>query len=107
MKIDHSILYKTQKQKNYYENLSDLYSILNTTEQLEKAYIRDSISSSKYLFKSNNGYELHCSKLIAHFKTALNLVEFDHDKVKNFVEEFDVYIFFYNFFIAELPFSLK
>lgn len=44
-----------------YENFSELFAIIKATEKLEKAYVRDIMSSADY--------EIECQKLIAHFKT--------------------------------------
>lgn len=32
-----------------YDNMADLYSIIRTTEALEKAYVRDFISAEEYV----------------------------------------------------------
>jgi ESCRT-I complex subunit VPS28 len=42
-------LYNNTKEREMYENMADLYSIIKTVEHLEKAYIRDSISAAEYL----------------------------------------------------------
>jgi ESCRT-I complex subunit VPS28 len=41
-------LFTNNRGREKYENLADLYSILVATEHLERAYIRDSISSQEY-----------------------------------------------------------
>jgi len=58
-------LYNNTKEREMYENMADLYSIIKTVEHLERAFIRDSISSADY--------NPACSKLIAQFKTAKSL----------------------------------
>lgn len=47
-------LYNNTKEREMYENMADLYSIIKTVEHLEKAYIRDSISATEYVHKSIN-----------------------------------------------------
>lgn len=51
----------SRTEKQLYENLADLYSIIIATEHMEKAYVRDSIS--------NDQYTSACKKLIAQYKT--------------------------------------
>lgn len=45
--MDTSYLFKIPKDREYYENLADLYSIFMAMENLEKAYIRDIISADE------------------------------------------------------------
>ena len=59
-------LHATSSERDYYENLADVYSIINCLEHLEKAYIRDIIQPSEYTPA--------CLKLIAQYKTSLNLI---------------------------------
>ncbi|CAH8360631.1 unnamed protein product [Eruca vesicaria subsp. sativa] len=54
-------LWNDKREREMYENFSELYAIIKATEKLEKAYIRDLISPSDY--------ETECQKLIVHFKT--------------------------------------
>ncbi|XP_047338903.1 vacuolar protein sorting-associated protein 28 homolog 2-like [Impatiens glandulifera] len=54
-------LWNDKRERDMYENFADLFSIMKATEKLEKAYVRDVISSSEY--------EIECQKLIAQFKT--------------------------------------
>jgi len=59
-------LAQNNKEREMYDNLADLYSIIKTVEYLEKAYVRDSCTAREYTPA--------CTKLIAQFNTALNLV---------------------------------
>eukprot|EP00268_Persea_americana_P018152 TRINITY_DN1897_c0_g2_i1.p1 TRINITY_DN1897_c0_g2~~TRINITY_DN1897_c0_g2_i1.p1 ORF type:complete len:167 (+),score=23.62 TRINITY_DN1897_c0_g2_i1:433-933(+) len=54
-------LWNDKREREMYDNFADLYAIIKATEKLEKAYVRDIISSSDY--------EPECLKLIAQFKT--------------------------------------
>ena len=45
--MDTSYIFKTPKEREYYENLADLYSIFMAMENLEKAYIRDILSADE------------------------------------------------------------
>jgi len=52
---------KSAKERQWYEQLGDLYSLIVTTEHLETAYVRDAISEQAYTSA--------CLKLIAQYKT--------------------------------------
>jgi hypothetical protein len=54
------------QERAYYDNLSDLYSIVVTMEHLEKAYVRESIEGDEYTKA--------CSQLLAQFKTCKEAV---------------------------------
>ncbi len=59
-------LYKTSSEREKWETLADLYAIFVTVEHLEKAYIRDAVKPSDYTDA--------CTRLIAQFKTGMELV---------------------------------
>jgi len=63
-----------------YDNMADLYSIIKTTEALEKAYVRDAITADEY--KQN------CTKLIAQFKAAQNLTKDTVPDIKKFMQQY-------------------
>lgn len=69
-------LWNDKRERDMYENFAELYAIIKTTEKLEKAYVRDLVSSADY--------EAECLKLIAQFK---NLSTFLRDVVPS-VEAF-------------------
>ncbi|XP_072957037.1 vacuolar protein sorting-associated protein 28 homolog 1-like [Typha angustifolia] len=54
-------LWHDKREHEMLDSLADLYAIIKTTEKLEKAYVRDLVSSSEY--------ETECLKLITQFKT--------------------------------------
>ncbi|KAJ3118388.1 Vacuolar protein-sorting-associated protein 28 [Physocladia obscura] len=56
----------TQREAENLDATADLFSILVATEALEKAYIRDAVSAADYT--------THCTRLIAQFKTARDLL---------------------------------
>eukprot|EP01113_Clastostelium_recurvatum_P017349 TRINITY_DN2032_c0_g1_i1.p1 TRINITY_DN2032_c0_g1~~TRINITY_DN2032_c0_g1_i1.p1 ORF type:complete len:265 (+),score=77.74 TRINITY_DN2032_c0_g1_i1:55-795(+) len=60
-------LYNTNKERELYDNLADVYSIIKTMEHLEKAYMRDHVMAQEYAPA--------CAKLIAQFKTAQSLIK--------------------------------
>jgi hypothetical protein len=43
-------LCSNNKEREMYDNLAELYSIIKTTEHLERAYIRDSISAKESVY---------------------------------------------------------
>ncbi|THU53936.1 hypothetical protein C4D60_Mb10t19650 [Musa balbisiana] len=54
-------LWRDKREREMYDNFADLYAIVKTTDKLEKAYVRDLVSSAEY--------EAECLKLIAQFRT--------------------------------------
>lgn len=73
-------LFENIKDRERFENMADLYSIITTTEHLEKAYVRDSVSSEPYT--------KHCNKLIAQFKTLNPIVKDYVPNIENFIVDF-------------------
>ncbi|KAI9207436.1 VPS28 protein-domain-containing protein [Polychytrium aggregatum] len=57
-------LFNSNPEREAYESMADLFSIIVATEQLEKAYLRDTVSTQEYTPA--------CLKLISQFKTAIN-----------------------------------
>eukprot|EP01103_Thecamoeba_quadrilineata_P017422 TRINITY_DN6178_c0_g1_i1.p1 TRINITY_DN6178_c0_g1~~TRINITY_DN6178_c0_g1_i1.p1 ORF type:complete len:221 (+),score=36.06 TRINITY_DN6178_c0_g1_i1:40-663(+) len=72
-------LFNNAKERDMYDNMADLYSILVTIEHLEKAYVRDSCSPREY--------SVACSKLIAQYRTVQKLVNIDIDA---FIKEYRI-----------------
>ncbi|KAI9347391.1 vacuolar protein sorting-associated [Obelidium mucronatum] len=60
----------SQREAESLDSSADLFSILLTTEALEKAYIRDAVSAAEL----SGSYTTHCTRLIAQFKTARDLL---------------------------------
>ncbi|KAJ8478484.1 hypothetical protein OPV22_022211 [Ensete ventricosum] len=54
-------LWQDKREREMYDNFADLYAIVKTTDKLEKAYVRDLVSSAEY--------EAECLKLIAQYRT--------------------------------------
>ncbi|CAG8505432.1 43_t:CDS:2 [Dentiscutata heterogama] len=73
-------LYTNNKDREKYENLADVYAIIVTMEHLEKAYVRDSVTAAEYTPS--------CAKLIAQYKTAMNLVCDLIPDVEQFMKEY-------------------
>ncbi|KAF2074639.1 hypothetical protein CYY_004034 [Polysphondylium violaceum] len=69
-------------EREMYDNLAELYSIIKVTEHLEKAYIRDDVVPKDYTTA--------CSKLIAQFKSSQNLVKDHAPNISQFMKDYDL-----------------
>ncbi|KAH7545925.1 hypothetical protein FEM48_Zijuj01G0145900 [Ziziphus jujuba var. spinosa] len=73
-------LWNDKREREMYDNFAELYAIIKATEKLEKAYIRDIISSSEY--------EAECLKLIAHFKTLASTLKDTIPSIERFADTY-------------------
>lgn len=73
-------LWSDKREREMYDNFADLFAIIKTTEKLEKAYVRDVISSSDY--------EPACTKLIAQFKTLRTSLKDSVPDVERFMDTY-------------------
>lgn len=74
-------LYRTAREREHYDNMADLFSVINTLNCLEKAYIRDSITAKEYTAA--------CSKLLVQFNVAFNQVKSDEfPTIESFMNKF-------------------
>lgn len=73
-------LWNDKREREMYDNFADLYAIIKATEKLEKAYVRDIISSSDY--------EPECLKLIAQFKTLASSLRNTVPSLEQFAETY-------------------
>lgn len=62
-------LYRTAKEREKYDNMADLFAVINTLQSLEKAYIKDAITPKQYTAA--------CSKLLVQYKVAFRQVQND------------------------------
>ncbi|KAJ1524689.1 Vacuolar protein-sorting-associated protein 28 [Nowakowskiella sp. JEL0078] len=69
-------------EREKYENMADLYSIIVATDYLEKAYVRDLISAQEYTPA--------CNKLIGQYKAALNLLRDSVPDVHRFMRDYSL-----------------
>ncbi|KAI9560539.1 hypothetical protein GHT06_011479 [Daphnia sinensis] len=60
-------LYKNAREREKYDNMADLYAVINTIQCLEKAYIKDSVTAKEYTAA--------CSKLLVQYKAAFKQVQ--------------------------------
>ncbi|KAM7342012.1 vacuolar protein sorting 28 [Cochliomyia hominivorax] len=74
-------LFRNAREREKYDNMADLYAIINTLQQLEKAYIRDCITPQEYTAA--------CSKYLVQYKVAFKQVQCDeYPTVDTFVKKF-------------------
>ncbi|KAI9582394.1 vacuolar protein sorting-associated protein 28 homolog [Glossina fuscipes] len=74
-------LFRNAREREKYDNMADLYAIINTLQQLEKAYIRDCITPQEYTAA--------CSKYLVQYKVAFKQVQGDdYPTVDTFVKKF-------------------
>lgn len=74
-------LFRHAREREKYDNMADLYAIINTLQNLEKAYIWDCITSQEYTAA--------CSKFLVQFKVAFKQVQNDDfPTVDSFVKKF-------------------
>jgi len=60
-------LYRTAREREKYDNLADLYAVINSLQCLEKAYIKDSVTAKEYTAA--------CSKLLVQYRAAFKQVQ--------------------------------
>jgi len=68
------------KERQLYDNLADLFSIIITTEHLETAYVRDCVKADEY--------SKECSRLIAQYKTLRDAVQEVVPNIEGFMGEY-------------------
>jgi len=70
-------LFRTAREREKYDNLAELYALINTLQCLEKAYIKDAVTPKEYTAA--------CSKLLVQIKAAFKQAQDDEYKS---IEEF-------------------
>uniref|UniRef100_A0A6M2CLG9 Vacuolar protein sorting-associated protein 28 homolog n=1 Tax=Rhipicephalus microplus TaxID=6941 RepID=A0A6M2CLG9_RHIMP len=60
-------LQRTSREREKYDNMADLYAVINTLQCLEKAYIKDCVTPKEYTAA--------CSKLLVQYKAAFKQVQ--------------------------------
>lgn len=74
-------LYRTAREREKYDNMADLYALINTLQNLEKAYIWDCITPQEYTAA--------CSKYLVQYKVAFKQVQTDEcPTIDAFVKKF-------------------
>jgi len=62
-------LYRTSREREKYDNLADLYGVIQSIQCLEKSYIKDCVTPKEYTAA--------CSKLLVQYKAAFKQVQGD------------------------------
>jgi ESCRT-I complex subunit VPS28 len=74
-------LFRHAREREKYDNMADLFALVSTLQNLEKAYIRDCVTPQEYTAA--------CSKLLVQYKVAFKLVEGDEfPSIDAFVKKF-------------------
>lgn len=73
-------LYTSAREREHYDNLAEVYSIVKTLQALEKAYIKDSITAKEYTGA--------CSRLLAQYKAAFKQVQASYRTLEDFVKDY-------------------
>lgn len=73
-------LYKNARERENYDNMADLYAVINTLQSLEKAYVKDAIHPKEYTGA--------CSKLLVQYKAAFRQVAKDFPDVEAFMKKY-------------------
>lgn len=73
-------LYRNAREREKYDNMADLYAVINTLQSLEKAYIKDAIPAKEYTAA--------CSKLLVQYKIAIKQVQSEFSSVEEFMKKY-------------------
>ncbi|KAI5698151.1 vacuolar protein sorting-associated protein 28 homolog [Diaphorina citri] len=74
-------LFTNTKEREKFDNQADLYAVINTLQNLEKAYIRDCVTPKEYTAA--------CSKLLVQYKAAFKQVQGEeYPTVEHFVKKY-------------------
>jgi ESCRT-I complex subunit VPS28 len=74
-------LYRHAREREKYDNMADLFALISTLQNLEKAYIRDCVTPKEYTAS--------CSKLLVQYKIAFKLVQGeDFPTIESFVNKY-------------------
>ncbi|RZF43581.1 hypothetical protein LSTR_LSTR008094 [Laodelphax striatellus] len=74
-------LFRNAREREKYENMADLYAVINTLQNLEKAYIRDCVTAKEYTAA--------CSKLLVQYKAAFKQVQGDEfPNIEAFIKKY-------------------
>lgn len=76
-------LHSNSREREKFENMADLYAVVNTLQHLEKAYIRDCVTPKEYTAA--------CSKLLVQYRAAFKQIQGDEfPTIDAFVKKFRV-----------------
>lgn len=73
-------LWKNSRERERYDNMADVFSIITTLQALEKAYIKDVVEPA--------AYTKNCEILLAKFTAAYRQIEGEFPKIEDFVRKY-------------------
>lgn len=73
-------LWRLPTERDRYENMAECYSIINTIQCLEKAYIKDAVTSKEYTAA--------CSKLLTQYKAAFKQIDKEFGIPEQFLKKY-------------------
>lgn len=73
-------LFRLPSERERYDNMADCYSLINTIQCLEKAYIKDAITAKEYTAA--------CSKLLTQFKAAFKQIDKEFATAEQFLKKY-------------------
>nr|CAB3267632.1 vacuolar protein sorting-associated protein 28 homolog [Phallusia mammillata] len=73
-------LYSSAREREKYDNLAELYSIIKTLQALEKAYVKDALTAKDYTGA--------CSKLLEQYKVAFRQVKNEVSSLDEFIKQY-------------------
>ena len=73
-------LYRTAREREQYDNLADLYAVINSLQALEKAHIKDCVTAKEYTAS--------CSKLLCQYKAAFKQVQDVYPNIEAFMKKY-------------------
>jgi len=73
-------LYRSAREREKYDNLADLYAVINSLQALEKAHIKDCVTAKEYTAA--------CSKLLTQYKAAFKQVQDQYPSIDAFMKKY-------------------
>lgn len=73
-------LFRLPSERERFDNLADCYSLINTIQCLEKAYIKDAVTSKEYTAA--------CSKLLTQYKAAFKQIDKEFGSAEQFLRKY-------------------
>lgn len=73
-------LHRTSQEREKYDNLADLYAVVNTIQCLEKALIKDSVTPKEYAAA--------CAKLLSQCRAAHKQVQDEFPSIEHFLKRY-------------------
>lgn len=73
-------LFRLPSERERYDNMADCYSLINTIQCLEKAYIKDAVTSKEYTAA--------CSKLLTQYKAAFKQIDKEFGTAEQFLKKY-------------------